>query len=134
MNQLNALSNRVEYCDVLLSIFLARKYVPGFCSIRARGRPKSDTLKLAQLLVDAEIVKLSRRRLKLPDTDRQIVEVLVAKVPYSRRWKRYNRRTLQNMLTASRDRKRNPLVWLVQRYPLEEVRKWLFDLPEYHEN
>src|SRR5262245_46530975 len=100
---------------IFLAIYLAREFVPGFHSPPVRGRPKKDPLKLAYLLLDAELIKRSRRRSKLPNTDRQVVETLVSKLPYSRRWGNYNKKTLQNLLTAARDPKQAPFPWLLQK-------------------
>jgi hypothetical protein len=84
---------------MFLALCLARKYVPGFHSASARGRPKVDLLKVAQLRIDADCVKRHKRRLKLPDSDSKVAEAL------TRKWPGYSNKTLQNLLSAPRDPK-----------------------------
>jgi hypothetical protein len=85
--------------NTFLAICLARKYVPGFHSVNARGRPKVDLLKVAQLRIDADRVKRHKRRLKLSDSDSKVAEAL------TRKWPGYSKKTLQNLLSAPRDPK-----------------------------
>jgi hypothetical protein len=103
-----------------LALALAIEFIPGFSikfGHKPRGRPKADEFRLFRLLVHSEMVKRDKRRLGVRDSDRQVVEALVGQLPYSRSWHHYNKRTLLNMLTAARDPKRNPMVWLWQNNP-----------------
>jgi hypothetical protein len=84
---------------MFLALCLARKYVPGFHSASAWGRPKDNLLKLAQLRIDADRVKRHKRRLKLSDSDSKVAEAL------TRKWRGYSRKTLQHLLSAPRDPK-----------------------------
>ena len=128
-------NDAVDY--MALSLNLAIEFIPGFridLDGKPRGRPK-DLLNLAWLMVDAEFVKRKKQRARLSHSDRQIVDILTSKLPYSRRWGSYSKGTLQNLLKASRDIKRNPCRWfLEQEYDLNRLRDFLPPLPGVTKN
>jgi hypothetical protein len=101
----------VDYLS--LAICLAEKLARGFHSQRKRGAPAIDAFTLVRLNEDVQRVKRDKRRLKLPDSDRQVADALAGRG----HWKGYSRKTLQNLLPAARDPKIQMFVESLQAFP-----------------